>query len=578
MMRKILDLFICLSFCGVGVSCLFPNEKKVRLTHLDAVIEKEPQMVLDSLNKIGVEYKGAYGETKMYYLLCLADAQNKTFNKVLCPSKMLEVSKFYETNGMEKDKQRAYYLLGCSFRDWGESPSAIEAFGKALTVSSEEKEPLLQARIYGQMADVFVKQRLPYRALKSLRTAYELSMQAKDTLSAAIFLGSCSSCYEMLSDNKSLLKVCSEARQLLLNMRQIKMAAMYGCTMSVAFLKEKQLEKARECLVFYEREAGVFDKNGNVNKGLEMYYFDKGEYFLCVNQLDSAEYYFRKTLTNREDGDCQEAGHRGLYLLYKKVGNKDSLAKYADLAYQINNKRILDLSSREIQNMQQLYNYTRNQEIAKQEQKRSGRLTNWIIGLLLGLVVCILAIGLYYNKVKTKRKLERREYEKKLESLIVAKQKQKLLLDNQIERMTEETNRQIEVLSGQLAAYQDEKNMSDTQRKEDELQASVICQKFHQVGAGLESLDQDDWKELETLLFTEYPSFKTKMTANRQNMMPDDYQVCLLSRLSFAPYEIGNILNLKSSNVTMKRKRLLKILFDKEGNAKTFDKLLQTLS
>lgn len=578
MMRKILDLFICLFFLGISVSCLSPNEKNVRLTQLDAVIEKNPQMVLDSLNKIGVEYNDASQEIKMYYLLCLADAQNKTFNKVLCPSKMLEVSNFYETNGRKKDKQRAYYLLGCSFRDWGESPSAIEAFDKALSVFPKENEPILQARIYGQMADVFVEQRLPYRSLRALEKAYKLSMQAKDTLSAAIFLGSCSSCYEMLGAYKPSLKVCLEARQLLLNIGQINMAATYGCTMAVAYLKEKQYEKARECLMVYEREAGAFDLEGNVNKGLEMYYFDKGKYFLCVNQLDSAEYYFRKTLTNREDGDCQEAGHRGLYLLYKKIGNKDSLAKYADLAYQINDKRILDLSSREIQNMQQLYNYTRSQEIAKQEQERSGRLTNWVIALSGGLLVCILMIVLYYNKVKAKRKQEHREYEKKLECLIEAKQKQKLLLDNQIEQMTEETNRQIEVLSEQLAAYQDDKNMSDRQRKEDELQASEICRKFHQVGAGLETLGQDDWKELETLLFAEYPLFQTKMIAYRHTMMPGDYQLCLLSRLRFAPYEIGNILSLKSSNVTMKRKRLLKILFDKEGNAKIFDKLLQTLS
>lgn len=82
---------------------------------------------------------------------------------------------------------------------------------------------------------------------------------------------------------------------------------------------------------------------------------------------------------------------------------------------------------------------------------------------------------------------------------------------------------------------------------------------------------------LKKLLFDEFPSFKLKMMAVKNSILIDDYQLCLLARVRFTPSEIGNILGVKPSNVTMKRKRMLNALFDKIGNAKEFDKLLLSL-
>lgn len=576
-MRHISEIFLVFILC---ISCTYTKDS-FSLSEAEKMLEYNPDSALVLLNRNKKELECKPRSYQVRFLLCLADAQNKTFSKII-PSKDIEsLIDYVKYTGDSFELARAYYLLGSAYRDEGEKPMALKCFHKSVSLLEQKKNKktlLFLSRIYGQIADIFDSQNLPNMTLSSALKAQKYSLLAGDTAFCATSLSRSIISYQLLNKYNLSIQQGWRAVALYKKVNDLKNAAITNGLLALSYIRLGQYKMAKCCLDEYRKNAGVYDKNGNIEHGKEIHYEILGEYYFGINQLDSAGYYFRRTLKNLEDGDCQEAGHRGLYLLYKKIGNKDSLAKYADLAYQINDKRILDLSAHEIQNMQQLYNYTRSQEIAKQEQERSGRLTNWVIGLLVGLFVCILNIVLYYNKVKTKRKLERREYEKKMECLIEAKQKQKLLLDNQIERMTEETNRQIEVLTGQLAAYQNEKNMSDKQKKEDELQASVICQKFHQVGAGLETLDRDDWIELETLLFAEYTSFKTKMTANRQNMMPDDYQLCLLSRLRFAPYEIGNILNLKSSNVTMKRKRLLKILFDKEGNAKTFDKLLQTLS
>ena len=58
------------------------------------------------------------------------------------------------------------------------------------------------------------------------------------------------------------------------------------------YLKLGQYDKAKDCILSYEKYSGVFDKNGNIEKGREVFYYDKGLYFMAVNQLDSAECYF----------------------------------------------------------------------------------------------------------------------------------------------------------------------------------------------------------------------------------------------------------------------------------------------
>ena len=67
----------------------------------------------------------------------------------------------------------------------------------------------------------------------------------------------------------------------------------------------------------FEHESGLFDENGNIVKGRESYYCLKGLYELEVNEIDSAELYFRKAI---RFGDLSE-GYKGLLSIYRKKNN-----------------------------------------------------------------------------------------------------------------------------------------------------------------------------------------------------------------------------------------------------------------
>lgn len=576
---KLLKLFFLVFLLN---SCHQSDNVLLRQLHLiDESLNIDSHRAVKELTSLDSALKTAPKSVQMYYWLILADAQNKAYLDMVSSDKMQAVVGFYRSNKNKMYLIRALYLLGCSYRDEGESPDALGAYNEALSLAEREKATdkilMLISKIYGQIGDLYEKQLLTEDMVVANQKAYQYSLMAKDTVSAAVFLTYCSSGYNVLGNYHKVIATSSKAMSLLKKVGCPTMAAMCCGSMVGAYLKLKQPVKAKECMECYEKQSGKFDKFGQIEKGREFFYFEKGQYFLYINSLDSAEYYFRKTLTNKDDWDCQEAGHRGLYLLYKSISNKDSLAKYADLAYQINDKRILELSSREIQNMQQLYNYTRNKELAKQEQSRSAKLRLWLIVVGGSLLICLLLFIFYYRHMMTMRRQEHDSYKEKLEKLLDAKRRQKMLLDNKIDEIVDANSLQIEQLQQQLAEFQKQQNISDNERKDDEVQVSPLCLHLHKVAVGQAVVTDEEWKNLETLLFQSFPVFQTKMMIVKPHCQLDDYRLCLLTRLHFSPSEIGNVLNVKASNVTMKRKRMLNVVFDKEGTAKDFDKLLQAL-
>ena len=71
--------------------------------------------------------------------------------------------------------------------------------------------------------------------------------------------------------------------------------------------------------------------------------------------------------------------------------------------------------------MQQLYNYTRNQEIAKQEQMRADGLKRWLIVVVSFCLLGVMFGILVYRHYAANRSKERENYKAKLEELAEAK-------------------------------------------------------------------------------------------------------------------------------------------------------------
>ena len=83
--------------------------------------------------------------------------------------------------------------------------------------------------------------------------------------------------------------------------------------------------KAHYYMNIFENKSGLFDLNNNIKSGYEHYYKAKGLYFLGINQIDSAEFYYRKL---GKYGFHYETA-QGLLSVYRIAYEKDSVMKYS---------------------------------------------------------------------------------------------------------------------------------------------------------------------------------------------------------------------------------------------------------
>ena len=304
------------------------------------------------------------------------------------------------------DQMLAYYLLGRAHADMGEAPQAIEDYQTAVecadTTDSDCNFRLLR-NVYGQMAEVFHAQNLPEDEMIAQKKYNHLSWIIGDTLSAIMGHGSLMKPYFLLSDTANMLRIAQETEQELLQYGRPDLAAMTHVSTTYIYIERGEIEQAKMYIDHIRAEAGIFDEDGSLKAGCEMFYYTLGLYFERTNQLDSAEYYYRRTLTSNK----LEAGYKGLLSVYSKRGIADSIAKFAPFYADANDASHDSLRTAEVHKTASLYNYNRHLRIAKDEQQKAQqRLVVIYISVIIILVLIIAGYRFYSRNIEKERKRE----------------------------------------------------------------------------------------------------------------------------------------------------------------------------
>ena len=103
-------------------------------------------------------------------------------------------------------------------------------------------------------------------------------------------------------------------------------------------------------------QSGWYDADGNILKGKELCYYDKGRYLMAVGKIDSALLYFKKAYIGHK-----ETGYKGLLSVYEKKNIPDSIAKYAKLFAAANDSNFLHVNQEKIHQITAAYNYSHHQ-------------------------------------------------------------------------------------------------------------------------------------------------------------------------------------------------------------------------
>lgn len=527
---------------------------------------------------------GSSERGRMLAVLDEADSLNRNYLPVTGDSMLRSAAEWFDSHGSANERMRAHYLLGCAYRDMGEAPAALQSYHDAVDcadTTTTDCDYRLLSRVHGQMADLFYWQESSANALQECIMVDKYARLAKDTMMIIANNNKRSDIYE-LEEKWDLLVLTQEKNAqecLRYGNKQEYAVALGGCLVSILGGNDYDKEKFSRYIEIYEDQSGLFDDTGSIQRGYEIFYYLKGLHLLYLQHKHEAEKYFRKLITSGTDLNDSLAAYRGLYLLYNSEQRIDSVAKYADLCYQYNDKSYKETCTTHIQQMQSQYDYSRHQQIALEKSEEVSKFKS-ILFVVIFCVICVL-----YCTISIIRKYnrERREMEKQHKSDV----QELLLLKNEIEKLStanlpliiEEKTKRIHELQSKIDEYQTKnyKKLNDVNLR---LTKSEIYKHFRDYCLAPHKCEitVEDWDTLVGLLNNEVPTFFQLLTVNTQSLRKLDIYLCILVRLRFQPKDISIILDISQSEVSVLRRRLLKKIFNCDGSAKDFDKKIQSIS
>ena len=316
---------------------------------------------------------------------------------------------FFDRHGSPNDRMMAHYLQGRVHHDLGEAPRAVDCYQQAADCAdtlASDCDYYTLAAVYGQMSELFRAQFLPDDEIAALKALAKAARLDNDTLTEIIALTWLSSPYFMKCDTDSVLIVEKQVHKLCLQYGYKEYAAQSVLGSIRITLNRHNLLEAKRLLTIYRNESGLFG-NEEMNKIVGPYYVDKGIYMILINDLDSAQYYFRKAV------DCgrYEGGYRGLLSVFEKQKQPDSIAKYARLFAAANDSSFLHVNQEAVHRISALYNYSRQQKIAE-EQAEKARVESRKKKILMGIILLLIAAAFYFRR----RYMEKKHTLEKLKS------------------------------------------------------------------------------------------------------------------------------------------------------------------
>ena len=514
---------------------------------------------------------------KMRYELLRHKAMNKACITFTSDSVMKEVVDYYDNHGSANERMLANYVLGCVYRDMHEAPMALEYYNKATeqadTTATDCDYGTLY-RVYSQMGILFSKQYLPYQLLDAFGKAEKYAYLAKDTLNAIINYQNRENAYSYLGNKDSVIAINLHAATMFKQIGNNYAAAIaFGCNYNYYVEKEDTLNALKTFKAYFS--AG-YEGNSEYEDSKAYVLCQKGTYYMFTAQLDSAYNNLQQSLRLCKSYSIKAATTKALAQYYAKVNQPAMAMKYALQSSEYNDSDLIEARKTQLQQVKAMYDYGRNQEIARMAELKAKRSTQMNYMIVFACVVLFLFLSYVYRKqlaLKKKRiaasKLVYEDCLLKLKRLQEEKAQLVAEKDKKLAQIITEKENAISKLVSEIHDIQNRYSLSSMSDAYLVLKNSSIYKKIQCIEAHpLEEMNEEDWTELADTVEELIPNF-IPMLKNR--VSDRDYRICLLIRLGIPASLMARLLNLSDAAISKSRKTMLKKLCGKVGKPKEFD-------
>lgn len=473
------------------IACTSGNGYNKELERVQEIINDSPQKALALTEKISV--KGGLSKSqRMRCLLLNMQARDKNNMPISEEGAAIECVKYYESNGSNNDKALAYYLLGSVYRDMNDSPVALEYYLKAVNVADtlgNECNPRLLRTIYGQISDIYHLQNLPQEEMeaqsKYKKYADMLNDKYESLIAECMFVRP----YFLLKQNDLCLKIGLKAYNDFLMAGYKPQAAASLMYPIHIYIERGDYDNANHYINVYDSLTRK-EKDGKSNIN---YY--KGLNALHYGETEKAGGYFSTLIGTGQD----EAAYRGMMLYYQRKRDIDSVVKYANLYADANDTMHTRMRNSTIEQMSALYNYSRYQTKAMEEENHAENLAYWLLAMTVVFFLTVSAGSYLYRRYKRKKTEETNRLKNSYKETVAQMNKTREdldILESNHRTLLEQKKREIEQLARQKAEYEELYKKFKVEDEERKFHTSDVVRKFHKMATpklGQKPPEKADW-------------------------------------------------------------------------------------
>ena len=262
-------------------------------------------------------------------------------------------------------------------------------------------------------------------------------------------------------------------------------------------------------------------------------YSCKGGIVLCLNQLDSAEYYIKRSKNN--DSYYSRADYENLMSkLEEKRGNyRQSLIHCRNYARLLDTIKIEEDSSR-ITAMQRRYDYAHVERDRNELELESQRKTIVILLMAFAAACCAVVMTIYISQ-RRKRNSQR----------LLAK-----------ERLLAQANAEIADKTAQLVAERQQKSeIGQRLQQVSEVMRKINALKSKDGGKAMK-LSREDIYDLALILNQTNDNFAERLRKKHPDLSDNDYGLCLITKLGINNKGMSLLLDTTESAIRKRKSRL----------------------
>ena len=559
------------------------------LSSIDTLMNNHPDSALQILDSLKSEQPHWSKSQRMRYDLLHLKAENKADVLLNSDSIAKQLVNYYERWGSANEKILAYYLLGRCYSDMGDSPRAIDAYQKAVSqadTTAKDSDFHTLSRVYSQMAGVYYEQLLLAKSIEASNNASHYALLSRDTLNYIRELDLSAGAYILLNKQDSAEIILKDVYQQYLKNGYIQDALFSSTKRIYLYVKDpNKLLEAKQLIDEFEAKSNLFDSNHELSGTKRIFYYYKGQYFEGINDLDSAEYYYRKIKYSQMPFTAQNSMYKGLLSVFAKKSIADSIAKYAQLYCEVNDSSIAKKDQEETARMAALYDYSLYQKEALDSESKANKTRIILISFIFLVVLVAIILLKRYKSIKKQKQLEIEnlkaehvratdEYSRNLYTMqllakthqqdIILMQKDSAEYESRMAELKEENHR-LEIV---IKRIEQKNGISQYLENTTYFMHTAIVRRLKELeNVPLSMMKEEYWTELEEETRKHFPSLLLDLH-NAPKTTKQKIQVCLLVILKISDSCIANWLELKPSRVSNIKSDLNKALFE-DNSART---------